>query len=144
MSEKNIARSPDHQHHSQQQSRRRVLVGAGTAAVALSTLAHPILVRAATGQGPSAQTFRPYINNGFLVRSDELQAILRLTRILRYERDRRSIKFPDAFSLIFRASPGTPALPSDVYTVQHPVLGSFEMFITTISADPSYYEAPFN
>jgi len=126
-------------------SRRQLLVNAASTVVAVASLSAPGLAQALGGGSLTAKTFAPFIGTGFLVTDDDdRQAILKLVQITTHVRDGRSVGLPDAFSLIFRSSPGTPELPSETYEVEDPGLGKLAMFIGPITQDPSYYEAPFN
>jgi Domain of unknown function (DUF6916) len=126
-------------------SRRLLLVGAATAAAAASALGPQALAQVASGGSLSAATFRPFIDTIFVATDDDdRRGILTLVKIETHQRDRRAPRLPTPFSLIFRAIPGTPALPSETYEVQHTRLGRLAMFISPITDDPSYYEAPFN
>jgi uncharacterized protein DUF6916 len=124
-------------------SRRRVLIGAGTLGAVWAVA--KINVAQALGARPITwQTFRPLLNQEFLVVHDDTQAVLKLVEVSPLQRGKRPAQLPNPFSLVFRSSADLPPLPAQIYEVEHARLGRLAMFITPITGDPSFYEAAFN
>lgn len=92
--------------------------------------------------------FEPYLNQEFRIYYDEgafVSAILTSVKdspTLPIKADRRR-----GFSIIFRSGPeATVALHQHIFKIEHPEMGSYEIFIVPVGMDEDgrYYQAIFN
>ena len=123
-------------------SRRQLMIGAGTLAMATSGFALSALAQTARIYSPA--DFEPYIDQGFLVVGNNINAALQLVEIKSYPRDNRPASLPDPFSLIFRQFGGGEPLPAELVQIEHPGLDRILVYLNPITKDPSYYEVAFN
>jgi len=123
-------------------SRRQIMIGTGTLAVATMGLAPRCLAQSARSIG--AASFAPYIGQGFLVSGFKVNAALRLIKVKTYQRGRRPAWLPDPFSLIFRDVADTQPLPAEIVEIEHAGVGRISVFLHPITQNLSYYEADFN
>jgi hypothetical protein len=94
-------------------------------------------------------TFSPYLGQKFVLVIDGAKRLevdlIEATSLTekRSGKERSARRSP--FSLVFRG-PKQPLLPQRIYTFEHAVLGSFEIFIVPIGVDEDglRYEAVFN
>jgi|SRR5271163_760373 len=123
-------------------SRRQIMIGTGSLAVATMGLVPWALAQPAGGY--SAASFAPYIGQGFLVTGDNVNTSLRLIKIETYPRGNRPASLRDPFSLIFRDVSSTEALPAEIVEIAHTGVGRISVFLHPITKNPTYYEAAFN
>jgi hypothetical protein len=123
-------------------SRRQVMIGTGSLAVA--TMGLPPWALAQMAGGYSAASFAPYVGQGFLVTGDGVNTALQLIKVQTYPRGNRQAELPDPFSLIFRDVGDTEELPAEIVQIEHAGVGRISVFLHPITKNPSYYEAPFN
>src|SRR5438128_1192590 len=76
----------------------------------------------------SKATFAPYLNSVFVLVASDRDVEVALLRIA----DMPGAPDGECFSLWFCG--GTQSMPQDTYTVQHPSLGSFELFVVSTGA----------
>lgn len=94
----------------------------------------------------AAATFSPHVGEIFLVRVNEtttLDARLAEVKEAAWASSPQNRRTP--FSLYFQTHSAT-VLPQRIYTLQHPVLGTLELFLvpTSRNGDGVVYEAVFN
>jgi hypothetical protein len=123
-------------------SRRQVLAGTGSLALAIIGSLPWASARAAQGYG--ATSFEPYVGQGFLVIANQGNTALRLVRVVTYPRGNRPASLPDPFSLIFRDYGGSEPLPAQLVEIEHAGVGRLTVYLNPITNDPSYYEVAFN
>jgi hypothetical protein len=90
------------------------------------------------------RTFEPHLHETFSFETVEGSISLELVEVepVRGARLPRGLREP--FSLIFRG-PSTPILGQDTYRVEHPVLGSFEVFVVPVvsRSEKRHYQVAF-
>ena len=129
-------------------SRRRVLVGAGTAWFAIATPTSAVLaqmVAPLAGHQAATQTaerFTPYLDKRFLVWNDQVRLLLSLVEIRRFPRGIRPARLHDPFSLIFRGF-RLGEIDGGIYQVQDSDGKRTAMFLNPVTRGP-LYEAAFN
>jgi hypothetical protein len=126
----------------QNASRRQILAVAGSVALGLTAFAPA--AQALAGRPATWRSFVPFLHQGFLVSDAGGDAVLILVAIERSPRGRRPAHLPDPFSLIFHSATEGAPLPSQTYEVETPGGTRVAMFLSQITGDSSYYEAPFN
>lgn len=94
----------------------------------------------------NSQTFEPLLNSTFAVDlMDGRTASLRLVEVLPKE-GKKTVweRIPtDGFSLIFQNS-GRGRLEDKIYSVSHPELGNFPLFVSTVGRSGRRYQAVFS
>jgi len=76
--------------------------------------------------------FEPRKGETFRLRADPQELALELVEVTKLGESGRK---GGAFSLIFRAPPG-PFLPQKIYPVDHPALGTLDIFVVPIGPIP--------
>jgi hypothetical protein len=89
----------------------------------------------------TAGDFEPHLGDAFLMRSTAGEIALRLTEVRNLG---QAIRAGGAFSLEF-VEPAGQLLPQAIYSLEHPTLGTLEMFLVPLgpSANGMRYEAVF-
>ncbi|MEJ0075789.1 MAG: hypothetical protein WDO17_10130 [Alphaproteobacteria bacterium] len=72
--------------------------------------------------------FEPHIGHMFAIEANGQQVDLKLAAV---ERVGAAVREGGAFSLLFLSAPG-PFVPQGVYPLQHPTLGTFELFMVPL------------
>ncbi|HEX8077062.1 MAG TPA: hypothetical protein VF511_04555 [Chthoniobacterales bacterium] len=91
----------------------------------------------------TADDFRPFLEQDFLLRAGETQISLRLAEV---EERRVAVKGGrQPFSLLFQG-PASPAFTQGNFPLQHERLGTLEVFLVAIAGNASSrtYEAVFS
>jgi hypothetical protein len=73
--------------------------------------------------------FEPHLGHEFTIETNGKRLDLKLAEV---ERAGAAVREGGAFSLMFRSAPTDPILPQGIYPVQHPVLGTHELFIVPL------------
>jgi len=91
---------------------------------------------------PDPTTYRPHIGTDFTIDAGDRRMMLRLADVV----DDGSRNGMRQFSLLFHG-PGDRVLADGIYTMQHPALGSLDIFIVPIvgtTAARAIYQACFS
>lgn len=127
---------------------RSAAVGAGAALTGLTGLGSTKASagderRGSVGRMLKKNEFAPHIGSTFRIldRNSPTQLEAKLTEV----EDRNSSGALEQFSILFQGPP-EPILPQQIYDIQHPTMGSFELFLVPIGADESgvTYESVFS
>jgi hypothetical protein len=96
---------------------------------------------APAGALPARAAFAASVGSAFRVDLGAGEAELRLIEL----RDRPSPPRSESFALLFHGPPA-PILPQRTYSLSHPALGAFDLFLVPIGRDGerTQYEAVFN
>jgi uncharacterized protein DUF6916 len=73
--------------------------------------------------------FEPHVGAMFPIEANGTPLDLKLTEV---ERLGTALREGGAFSLLFRSAPTGPILPQGIYPLQHPALGTLEVFIVPL------------
>jgi hypothetical protein len=91
------------------------------------------------------QEFSKHVGSQFEASLGERNVILRLVEVKAYMPEATEEKGMERFSIFFEGPPDV-MLPQQTYSLRHPQMGGFEVFLGAISGDANRfrYEAVFN
>ena len=88
------------------------------------------------------EDFEPHRGESFRLSANGAALELKLSEVQRLG---TALRNGGAFSLIFTAPAGTPIAPQAIYPIEHPALGTLELFVVPIQpkGDSRRYEVIF-
>lgn len=108
----------------------------------------PAEIYAERANSLSVANFEPLVNSSFVIKRKNIgDAVLKLVEVVN-DKDKRANSggkiSTESFSLIFQTGRGVKKLADKIYTVNHPELGEFRIFLSSVGRSGNRYQAVFN